>query len=137
VDLARHLMTEMERGANQPQEEEKTQTMSRELTAAQRRMLMLIRALRAFYISLGGFASATLLSVIGAALTPSLQMVPALALEIAAIASGVVAVASMVRGAVLLLRETRVAVDIMEERVKRTQEKFARGGAPDANDLLW
>jgi len=59
-------------------------------------MLMLIRALRAFYLALGGFASATLLSLIGAVLAPYTPGVFTLALELVVLGAGLTAVSASV-----------------------------------------
>ena len=129
VDRARDLTTQLERpeGFAGPVARSK----SIELAAAQKRMLMLIRALRAFYVALGSFADATLLSLVGAIVAASASPAIALGLELLAVGAGAVAVAALVRGAFLLVRETRIAVAVLQDRARRVQAEFAeknRGG---------
>lgn len=98
----------------------------RELAGTQQRMLMLIRALRAFYLALGGFASAALLSLLGAVLAPHIPEAVTLTLELVVLMAGLTAVAALVRGALLLVRETRIAVSVLEERASQVQSEFAQ-----------
>lgn len=86
---------------------------------------MLIRALRYIYIAIGSFASAALISLAGAVLTPSVPTLAARMIELVAVGLGALAVGGLVRGALLLVRETRVAVGLLEERARQVQLKFA------------
>ena len=88
----------------------------RELTAVDERSVLLVRALRSFYSAIGGFALATLLSLVGAVLSDGALGVAVRALELAAVIAGGVAVGAMVHGSALLLRETSLAVVVMRER---------------------
>jgi hypothetical protein len=124
VDYARQLTTQLEQ--QNTLDSPSTGVRSRELEAVQRRMLMLIRALSAFYVAIGSFASAALISLIGAVLTPTVPALAAKAIESLAVCVGAVAVGALVRGAFLLVRETRVAVGTMEDRVAQVQLKIAR-----------
>ena len=47
-----------------------------------------------------------------------------LPLELAGVAAGFVAVASLVYGSALLLRETRIAVQVISERADTVRERF-------------
>ena len=58
-------------------------------------------------------------------------MVP---LEIAAVVAGMIAVSAMVHGSVLLLRETRIAVQVITQRAANVRERV-RQGQPLVNDL--
>jgi hypothetical protein len=125
VDRARELTTELEHSEGKT--DPTCHAKLRELEAAQQRMLMLIRALKFFYVALGSFAGTALLSLIGALLTPAL---PSLTLfgEVVAVTVGSVAVGALVQGALLLVRETSVAVEVMEERARRIQVEFRSEG---------
>jgi hypothetical protein len=129
VDRARELTIEME----YPEAFTKpvARTKSTELAAAQKRMLMLIRALRAFYLALGSFAGATLLSLVGAIIVAYVPATLALGLELLAIGAGATAVGGLVRGAFLLVRETRIAVGILQDRARRVQAEFAEKNQGD------
>jgi hypothetical protein len=109
TDRARDYTERLERGAADP-------ASVRELDAALRRALMLIRALRFFYGALGGFASAAFLSLVGAALAASTPGPLSTVLESVALGAGLLAVGSLVAGALLLVQETRLAVDVLRER---------------------
>jgi len=91
----------------------------RELRAAEDRMLILIRALRIFYVAIGGFASATLLSLIGAVIAPTGLSLLTQIMEYVAVGAGGIAVGGLLHGALLLVRETRIAVVVLQERTQR------------------
>jgi hypothetical protein len=114
VDRARELSKQLEN----PQDHDRVATdrRLRELSAAEERALLLIRALRSFYLALGGFASAALLSVVGAVMI-SMGATPLIPVfEIVAALAGLVAVVALVHGSVVLVRETRIAVQVLRER---------------------
>ena len=87
---------------------------------------MLLRAMSAFYTAVGGFAAAALISLLGAVFTPLATNWIARMIEIVAICIGTMAVVALVRGALLLVQETRVAVRMLEERAVQAQKRFAR-----------
>jgi hypothetical protein len=119
VDRARELSKQLE----EPPAEERAHEVwrhdmarrLRELAASETRSVMLVSALRNFYIALGGFATATLVSLLGAVLIRVSGPV-ALALEIVAVAAGALAVGSLIHGSTLLVRETRIAIGVLRER---------------------
>ena len=108
VDRARQLTTELEQQTD-PRLPLALAT-SHELAATQRRTLMLIKAMRAFYTAVGGFALAALISLLGAVFTPLVTLWAAKAIEILAVGIGSIAVGALVKGSLLLVKETRVAV---------------------------
>ena len=129
VDLGRTIGRELEAdGAGQPAED--VTRRLRDLAAANARSLMLLRALRAIYAAMAGFASATLTSLVGVVMArgaaPRWLVVP----EMLALAAGVVGVTGIVWAALLLFRETRIAVTALNERVAAQQRRFALGGGP-------
>lgn len=123
VDRARELSRQLEApdAATAPQ----TERRLRELEASELRAMMLLRALQAFYTALGGFASAALLSLIGAvAVSMGVRsLVPAF--EIIAVLTGLAAVGTLVQGSILLVRETRIAVHTLRENAKDIRERIA------------
>lgn len=123
VDRARALATELEapNAMNNPN----APWLMQELDAAQLRMVMLIRALRSFYIAIGGFAVAALVAITGAIAAPMIPIGVTTTLEISTLVAGFVAVGGLVHGAQLLVRETRATVNILTERAKRVQADFA------------
>jgi len=122
VDRARELSKQLEGTTDLSCPD--AQRRLRELRAAEDRTLLLLRSLRSFYVALGAFASAAFVSLLGA-VTASIQL-PAivLPLELAGVAAGLVAVAALVYGSMLLFRETRIAVQIISERAATVRERF-------------
>lgn len=123
VDRARQLTKELEQ-QTEPRSLSARAT-SRELAATQRRMLMLIKAMRDFYTAVGGFAAAVLVSLLGAVFTPLVNDWVAMIIEIGAVGIGTIAVGALMKGSLLLIRETRIAVKVMEERAVQAQRRFA------------
>lgn len=132
VDRAREVSQQLEASVDLASVEA-TRRLN-ELSGAEDRALLLVRALSSFYTSLGGFASATLLSLLGAVLvsigTPSIVRV----LEVVAVFTGLLAVASLVHGSTLLVRETRIAVATLREGAAAVRLRAAQraiGGDPE------
>lgn len=94
-----------------------------ELDAASRRSQLIVRALRGFYLAMGAFALATLLSLLGAALEAFDPTGAVRAVEMAALVAGIVAFCGLMGGSFHLLRETRIAVLQMERRHAALQAK--------------
>src|SRR2546426_12701156 len=74
VDRARELSKQLEE-AGELSSPEAVRRL-RELAATEQRSLMLLAALRSFYVALGSFASATLVSLLGAVMVPMGAGVP-------------------------------------------------------------
>ncbi len=125
ADRARELSKQLEETEDFTGEE--PQRRLRELTAAEERTLLLLQALRSFYVGLGAFAVAAFVSLLGAVLAPIELVVVVFVLEIAGVSAGLIAVSSMVFGSVLLLRETRIAVRIITERAATVRERVDKG----------
>ncbi|HET6423796.1 MAG TPA: DUF2721 domain-containing protein [Planctomycetaceae bacterium] len=120
VDRARELSKQLEADSTGP---EAPRRMT-ELSVAEQRALLLLRALRGFYFALGGFASAALISLLGAVLVPFEAPVLVGPLEILGVVAGLAAVAAIVHGCALLLRETRLAVMVLTDRVTRLRARL-------------
>jgi len=88
----------------------------RELRVIEQRSLLLLAALRSFYVAIGSFASATLVSLLGAILAPMDAGVPVLVSEVVGVGAGLVAVSALVHGSGVLVRETRLLVQVLQER---------------------
>jgi hypothetical protein len=121
VDRARDLARQLEAEADAPThtgpdaDREHARRLD-EMTATEHRAVMLLHVLQSFYIGLGGFASATLVSLLGAVMATFGRGVIVLSLEGAGVLAGIVGVAALVRGSVLLIRETSIAVRVISER---------------------
>lgn len=121
VDRARELSKQLEESRDL--ETKDSQRRLHELSASGERTMLLLRALRGFYVALGGFASATLVSLLGAVAAPVGWLTVVGALEVLGVAAGMVAVGALVYGSALLLRETRIAVQVISERVASVQAR--------------
>jgi hypothetical protein len=125
VDRARALTQELEERNDFASEI--GHQLLRELTSAEERSVLLVRALRIFYMAVSGFASAALLSLVGALLAPKFPAAFSSGLELLVIAAAVVAVGSLVMGAVLLVRETRMVVRVLSERAESLRFRAGQG----------
>lgn len=95
----------------------------RELAATEQRSLMPLASLRSFYVAMGSFAAATLVSLLGAVMVPLGVSVPVRVLEVIGVGAGIVAVGALIYGSVLLVRETRIVVQVLQERAARVQAR--------------
>jgi len=114
MDRARQLAGEIEKTADLT--DPVARRRMRELGTAETRALLLLRAMRSGYVALSGFAVAVLVSLLGAVLAhagASGALVPLAGL---ALAAGAVAVGALVHASVTLVRETQLAVTVLQER---------------------
>jgi hypothetical protein len=111
VDRGRELARQLEGGAHTDGDGRRLN----ELAVTEDRAILLVRALRSFYTALGAFAVATLVSLVGAVAATAAGGVAVKTMEVVALIAGAIAVAALVHGSLLLLRETSRAVDIMRE----------------------
>jgi hypothetical protein len=125
VDRARELARQLE--ASSPSAGADGARRLHELAVNETRAVLLMRALRSFYMALAGFALATLVSLIGAVAASADQGSVVSALEIIAVGAGAAAVGALVHGATLLLRETRLAVAILHERSEQIRRRIEQG----------
>lgn len=123
VDRARELSKQLE-GAPDGQSAD-TQRRLRELGTAEQRSLLLMRALRRYYTAMGGFALAALLSLVGAVLAPIGVPSPVRLFEWLGVAAGAVAVAALVNGSVILVRETGLAVQVLRDRAESVRSRIS------------
>ncbi len=117
VDRARELLRQAEAGDAGA---ERSRHL-RDLGITQERAVMLLRVLRSFYVALAGFALATLIALIGAALAPPAPRPFGLGVDVLGLEAGVVGVSALTHGAVVLVRETRMAVAHLQERVAQAR----------------
>jgi hypothetical protein len=114
-DLARQLEADEHHTLGPDAEREQARRLD-ELTATEQRTVMLLHVLQTFYLALGGFASATLVSLFGAVMASFGRGMFVIGLEVLAMLAGIVGVGSLVRGSILLIRETSIAVRVISER---------------------
>ncbi len=75
------------------------------------RWTLVLRALKLFYTSLGSFAAAALISLLGAVRTPSAFHAAFIVVARLGLSSGTVGVAGLVIGCATMVKETRLAVE--------------------------
>ena len=116
VDRARELSKQLEGagGLAGPEAERRL----RELTVTEQRTLLLLSALRSIYLALGCFAFSAFTSLVGAVVAPLDAGVLVGALEAIAVVGGLAAVGALVHGSILLVRETRLVVQVLHERAQ-------------------
>lgn len=94
------------------------ESWSAQLAGLQTRTQLLMRALRAIYNSLGLFATAALVSVVGSIITYYGLRILFLLTAGLALLAGAVAVVGLSSGCVLMVRETRLVVQNLAEEAK-------------------
>ena len=87
----------------------------RQLSAAETRTLLIVRALTCFYSAAAGFVASTLVSLIGAALVSTeIRRGVELAFAVAFL-TGSLGVFAVIAGAIMLARETRFSFQVLRE----------------------
>ena len=89
-----------------------------QLSGLQVRTRLLVRALRAIYSSLGLFATAALVSVVGSLVTYYGQRILFQVTAGVALLAGAVAVLGLASGCALMVHETRLAVQLLTEEAR-------------------
>ena len=84
---------------------------------------LILRALRCFYMSLGSFATAALISLFGAMPVFSVLPVGFIAIALIALSSGTIGVGGLVAGCAMMMRETRLAVQSLAEETKLAAQR--------------
>lgn len=100
-----HELADMVRGGKTEEATER-ELRVRQLEAGEQRALLIVRALTCFYTAVAGFVASTLLSLIGALLLTRAGGSIAEWCFGVALAAGVIGVAAMIGGALMLARET-------------------------------
>ena len=96
----------------------------RQLERLEVRAQLLYRALRVLYASLGSFAAAALVSVIGSAMAFYEQHFGFRIAAVIGLATGVFAVAGLVYGCLLMVRETRLALQNIAEEAEYGRSRW-------------
>ena len=94
------------------------QSLAAQLERLQVRAQLLVKALRVFYASVGLFATAALLSVVGSIITYDGQKTLFQVTAGLALVTGAVAVLGLASGCALMVHETRLAVQNLTEEAK-------------------
>jgi hypothetical protein len=121
VDRTRVVVKEL---AGLPAGQREYQLWLAQLERLHVRGALLLKALRLFYVALGCFAASALLSVVGASLVYYQMSFAFHVLAIIALSVGMLAVAGLVSGCALMVRETTLAVDSVGSEVEEALQKF-------------
>ena len=92
------------------------------LRYTKRRARLLVRALTAFYLSVGAFAAASLVSLLGAVFFLAHHDLLHRATQFIALTSGAIGVGGLMTGSGLLVVETRLTLRILYEETDRIAE---------------
>lgn len=116
VDRARALSKELKAREQLPEAE--ARLLVKQLEYAKRRILLLVRALTTFYLSLGAFAAASFTSLLGAVFVlvqhdPGRQVA-----MVVAFLCGAVGVGGLVTGSAILVWESRLTLAILAEETE-------------------
>jgi hypothetical protein len=125
VDRARELARQLESADPHTASAKDDARRLEELDATERRTEMLLLVLRSFYIALGGFASATLASLLGAVLAIYSGGPVVTIFEVIGVGAGMVGVGSLVRGSAILVQETGIAVQVIHKRAATIRSDLA------------
>ncbi len=106
------------------------QVRVKQLERLQVRAQLLLRALRLLYASLGSFAAAALISVVGSTIAFSGQQLVFRAFAILGLGVGVFAVAGLVKGCALMVQETHLALRNIQEEADLARARFLMGLEP-------
>ena len=86
---------------------------------------MLLHVLHSFYIALGGFASATLASLLGAVLAVYSAGPVVTVFEVLGVSPASIGVGALVRGSAILIKETGIAVRVIHKRAASIRSNLA------------
>jgi hypothetical protein len=121
VDRARDLSRQLESSGDLTSPD--AERRMGELAMAEERAVLLVAALQRFYIAIGGFSLAALISLLGAVLAAVERTSIVLGLELAGVAAGLLAVGALVHGSATLVRETRMALAVLRARAAEIQAR--------------
>ena len=121
TDRARELARQLEQ-ASDYSSAEATRRL-RELTATEHRTMMLLSALRSFYFALGSFAAGTLFALLAALLVSVNGDVVVRVLQMVGLGAGLLALSALVHGSMVLVRETRIVVQVLQERAASVRSR--------------
>lgn len=122
VDRARALSAEIGSGTLEPEFEE---ARMRQLDRSEKRSILLARAMASFYLGVGCFASASLVSLFGAGVNVEGFRFVSRLFQFGAVLVGIVGVSGIVHGCWLLLHEVRLVILNLQEEGELVRAKRA------------
>ena len=90
----------------------------RQLDRLRTRARLLLNSMRAFFVALGSFAATTVLAVVGASFDILSQGSAARTFGVAALGIALFGVCNLLMGCLLLVRDTRLAVENLEDELR-------------------
>ena len=121
VDRGRDVSRQVE-DARKREDSPKLARLNKELLITEKRAVLLLRGLRAFYFSLGGFAFAAFISLVGAGLVNVAETTVDQLLALIAVVAVFFAVSGLIVGSILLIWETRITVGILQDRIRKIHQ---------------
>jgi hypothetical protein len=121
IDRARGLAAEVE--GKEQQSDPLIGLRIRQLRTAERRVLLLVRALTSFYLSVGAFAAASLVSLLAAVFFVAGQELLRHITLAGALVAGILGVAGLATGSALLVWESRMSLRILQEETEFTLQR--------------
>lgn len=115
VDRTRVVSAEL---ANAVPNTRNLEACQRKLQDLRVRWTLVLRALRLFYLSLGSFAAAALVSLFGSLFTASGPQLSFNFIALLGLLAGTVGVGGLVCGCTTMMRETRLAIKNLEEETR-------------------
>lgn len=106
----------------------------RQTERVEQRIMLLLHALRAFYLSIGSFAAASLVSLVGAALVSSGQPLVFRLIIGLALLTGIIGIGGLVWGCSMLVHETQLAALNVRDELALVREIHQQALA-NAQDL--
>jgi cytochrome bd-type quinol oxidase subunit 1 len=123
VDRVRALASHLEHHSDT--ESRIAQLELRQMQSAERRVLIIVRAMTAFYLAVGSFAFGTMLALVGATLvTPDHEVMRQWVMRFT-IAACVIGVAAIMSGSLSLVFESRLTFRILRVEADLVRERYA------------
>ncbi len=125
IDRVKAIVSDLENRHSEPGSE--TTLRLEHLKLAERRVLLLVRALTFLYLTVGSFVTASLVSLLGAALFAAHQEGLRQVALAASACAGVIGFVGLVSGCAILIRESRLALHLLTvETTFKAQHYYAR-----------
>ena len=122
IDMAKDIARQIEQTAEIAPS--RLDRLVNDFTTAETRGLLLLKALRCFYLSLSCFAMVALVSLLGSVSTMLESQTVETVFLCFLLLLGLVAVSGIVYGVILLIRETRMVVSILQRRIHEIRQNI-------------
>ncbi len=138
VDRARSLLALIEgdrvaragKATASPEAAALEELRTRQLDCAEKRVLLIIRALKFFYLALGAFAAAAMISLLGATDVFALHPTVNHGLLVAGFLAGATGVCGIGGGSLLLIWESQLTMNILEQEAAWVRRRYIEPTPP-------